>query len=128
VAQGPRNLSRRVFGAPWFHPRPDALLKVGDKAVCDAGINVLAVKSAFAVLVSRGHLVFLLGNGLQDTHATLPFCENGGSKRKGGGIREGDHPGLHKPGEKSLLSQKQPGAERLGKPGPNPCARERRRP
>src|SRR5579871_611812 len=58
VAQWPRNLPRRVFGAPWFHPGADALLKVRNDAVCHAGVNVLAVKAAFGVFVFGCHWFF----------------------------------------------------------------------
>jgi len=52
---------------------------------------------------------------LHGAHATLPFGENGGSKRKGEAIREGDHPACTSPASKALF-KKMPGAEGWGNP------------
>ena len=42
VTKGPGNLSGGWFSVPRFGPWPDALLKVGNNALGDAGVNVLA--------------------------------------------------------------------------------------
>src|SRR6185437_220136 len=60
VAQGPRDFPGGMFAAPWFHPWAYALFKVGNDAVCDAGINVLAVEFALGVSVFRCHWFSLL--------------------------------------------------------------------
>ena len=69
-----------VLGAPRFQPRPDALLKVGNNALGNAGVNVFS----FAALPwCLSFIVFApLDMGFMHMQP-LPTGEVGGSKAQG---------------------------------------------
>src|SRR6266849_5436705 len=93
-----------MLDAPRLHPCADALLKVGNNAVCNARVNVFAVG-----LGAHGSALL---NGLwvccAHAHAPLPTGEVGGSNAQGRMFREGDLPACTSPAF---------GRGRLGKPG-----------
>src|SRR5579863_4898989 len=79
-----------MLDAPRLHPRTDALFKIGDNALGNAGVNVFSLWCAGHCLCSFGFEVH--------AHEPLPTGEVGGSKaqgrRAGRGITQAAQPRL----------------------------------